>query len=58
VDVELAGLLTTGETVADWRHRWGRPPNADVAVDVNAGLFFERFLERVGGLAAQRQGSD
>jgi inosine-uridine nucleoside N-ribohydrolase len=58
VDVELAGLLTTGETVADWRHRWGRPPNADVAVDVNASLFLERFLERVGGLAAQRQGPD
>ena len=53
VDVELAGTLTTGETVADWRHAWGRLPTLDVAVDGNAEAFFERFIERVGGLAAR-----
>jgi purine nucleosidase len=51
VDVETAGSLTTGETVADWRHHWNRPPNVDVAVTADASGFFERFIERVGALA-------
>ena len=54
VDVETAGSLTTGETVADWRHHWNRPPNIDVAVTANAAAFFDRFIERVGGLAESR----
>jgi purine nucleosidase len=51
VDVELEGRLTTGETVADWRRVWGRPPNVDVAVEADADRFFELFIERVGDLA-------
>ena len=54
VDVELAGRLTTGETVADWRRVWGRLPNVDVAVEVEIDRFFDRFVERVGALAAGR----
>jgi len=54
VDVELAGSLTGGQTVADWRHHWGRPPNMDVAVAVKAEVFMGRFIERVGALAADR----
>jgi len=54
VDVELGGRLTTGETVADWRRVWGRPPNVDVAVEADAARFFELFIERVGALAAER----
>ena len=54
VDVELGGRLTTGETVTDWRRVWGRPPNVDVAVAANIDLFFERLIERVGKLAAER----
>jgi purine nucleosidase len=54
VDVELTGRLTTGETVTDWRHVWQRPPNVDVAVAAQVDLFFERFIERVGALAAGR----
>lgn len=54
VDVELGGTLTTGETVADWRHHWNRPANVDVAVDADVATFFERFIERVGGLAESR----
>jgi purine nucleosidase len=57
VQVELAGTLTAGETVTDWRRVWGRPPNLDVAVEAEAGRFMERFIERVGGLAG-RQGHD
>jgi purine nucleosidase len=57
VDVEVAGELTTGETVADWRRHVKRPPNMDVAVSVEAATFFDRFIDRVGGLAAARAGS-
>ncbi len=53
VDVELAGTLTTGETVADWRHAWARPPNADVVVEARTADFLDRFVERVGDLAAR-----
>jgi purine nucleosidase len=53
VDVELAGTLTTGETVADWRRAWGRPPTLDVAVSGDPEAFIARFIERVGGLAAR-----
>jgi purine nucleosidase len=51
VDVELTGTLTRGMTIADWSGRWGRPPNARVGVDVDAGAFFDRFIERVGTFA-------
>ena len=54
VDIELGGTLTTGETVTDWRRVWGRPPNVDVAVHADAETFFDRFVERVGGLAERR----
>jgi purine nucleosidase len=52
VDVELAGTLTAGETVTDWRRTWGRAPTLDVAVEADAATFLERFVERVGRLAA------
>ena len=54
VEVELGGTYTTGETVTDWRRSWGRPPNLDVAVTADVGSFFQRFIERVGSLAARR----
>jgi purine nucleosidase len=53
VDVELAGTLTAGETVTDWRRVWGKPPNLDVAVEGDAQAFLDRFVERVGTLAAE-----
>jgi purine nucleosidase len=54
VDIELSGTLTTGETVTDWRRVWKKPPNVDVAVEADADAFLERFVERVGRLAAER----
>jgi len=51
VDVELAGTLTRGMTVADWSGRWGREPNARIGVGVDVGVFFDRFIERVGVFA-------
>ena len=56
VDVELAGTLTAGETVTDWRRSWGRPPTLDVAVEADVAAFFERFVERVAGLADRGAG--
>jgi purine nucleosidase len=53
VDVELGGTLTTGETVTDWRRAWGRPPTLAVAVEADVATFFDRFVERVGGLAGR-----
>ena len=55
VEVELDGRWTTGETVTDWRRQWGREPNLDIAVTADDGLFFERFVERVGRLARDRR---
>ena len=51
VDVELQGSLTRGMTVVDWRGTWGRPPNADIAVEIDAARFLDRLVERVAGLA-------
>jgi purine nucleosidase len=53
VDIELEGTLTSGETVTDWRRSWKRPPNLDIAVEGNATAFLDRFVERVGDLAAR-----
>ena len=51
VDVELTGKLTRGMTIADWSGRWGRASNAQVGVDVDPALFFDRFVDRVGPFA-------
>ena len=54
VDVETRGEITTGMTVADTRHLTGNAPNADVVTEADVATFFERLIERVGGLAADR----
>jgi purine nucleosidase len=51
VEVELDGRWTTGETVTDWRHAWGREANLDVVVEADTETFFERFIDRIGALA-------
>ena len=51
-----AGTLTTGMTVADPRRLSGRVPNVDVVTDADIPAFFERLIERIGGLAADRVG--
>ena len=56
VDVEAGANLAHGMTVADWRRSTGNAPNVDVAVEGDAGNFLERFIDRVGGLAARRAG--
>jgi purine nucleosidase len=54
VDVDTAGGLADGQTIADWRHLTGKPANVDVAVEAAAEEFLRRFVERVGGLAERR----
>lgn len=52
VDVETAGTLTRGMTVADWAGVWGRPVNADIAVDTDPAAFLDHFTDTVGAFAA------
>jgi purine nucleosidase len=54
VDVESGAGLAHGMTVADWRGLTRKPANLDVAIDGNASAFIDRFIERVGNLAASR----
>ena len=56
VDVEAGANLAHGMTIADWRHITGKAPNLDVAVEGDASAFLERFIDRIGGLAARRAG--
>ncbi|MEV0432155.1 nucleoside hydrolase [Nocardia sp. NPDC050413] len=51
VDVELAGTITRATTVADWAGMWGREPNADIVIDTDPVVFFDRLVTRVGALA-------
>jgi purine nucleosidase len=57
VDVETAGRLTTGATIADWRGQWGRLANTEVAVSVDAErartMFFDAMLRLAEGAASR-----
>jgi inosine-uridine nucleoside N-ribohydrolase len=48
VDVELAGSLTLGETVASFKPSTQQKPNVLASVDVHAERFLNLFLERIG----------
>jgi len=52
VDVETSGELTRGMTVADLRPRPASPPNAEVALEVNADRFLADYLDAVARLGA------
>ena len=54
VDVEAGPGLAHGMTVADWRGIMGRPANVEVATGGDATAFFDRLVERIGGLALAR----
>jgi purine nucleosidase/pyrimidine-specific ribonucleoside hydrolase len=47
VAVELTGTHTRGATVVDLHRRTGRPPNADVAVDLQVGAFWSLLTAAV-----------
>ncbi|MEM6636049.1 MAG: nucleoside hydrolase [Pseudomonadota bacterium] len=50
VEIELAGQLTLGMTVADWWRVSGRTPNAMFMGDVDAAGFFNLLTERLARL--------
>ena len=55
VAIETEGRWTRGATVVDLHHRLGRAPNARVAMDLDAGRFWDLVigaLERLGARAA------
>jgi inosine-uridine nucleoside N-ribohydrolase len=45
VEIETHGVLTTGETVADFEGQWRKKPNARVCLEVNARGVAELFTE-------------
>jgi purine nucleosidase len=51
IDIELAGTLTRGQTVADRRRSAAGRENADVCVAVDGARFSERFVAALKGLA-------
>lgn len=50
IDVECAGTLTRGATLADWSNQWQRPAQTALLVDVDAAAFREEFLRRIARL--------
>ena len=56
VDVETAGRLTTGATIADWRESWARLANSEVAVSVDADRFRRAFFDAMVRLAERGGG--
>jgi inosine-uridine nucleoside N-ribohydrolase len=51
VEIELESELCRGRTVVDLWNRTDRPPNAHVAVGVDAEAFFDLLVERIAKLA-------
>jgi inosine-uridine nucleoside N-ribohydrolase len=45
VDIETQGALTAGATVADFDGRWGKVPNADVCLEVDAAGVADLFAD-------------
>jgi purine nucleosidase/pyrimidine-specific ribonucleoside hydrolase len=50
VAVELAGVHTRGATVVDLHGVTGRPPNAQVAVDLDTGRFWDLVVAAIAAL--------
>ena len=47
VEIETTGTYTTGMTVVDWRGQYGKPPNAEVLLEVEAARLVEMFGDRL-----------
>jgi purine nucleosidase len=54
LDIETGPGPAAAMTVADFRGLTGRPPNVDVAVELDGAAFLDRWIERVGALARRR----
>jgi len=53
VDVDIAGGVSMGKTIADFYRMQKKPPNMKVALGVRARDFFELFLERMEKLCRE-----
>jgi len=58
VAVELSGALTRAMTVVDWHGLWGREPNADVAVTIDAQRFLTELVDRISSLSRLDEGGN
>lgn len=47
VAIETQGAMTAGQTVADFDGVWGREPNADVCLEVDAAAVAELFTQSI-----------
>ena len=47
IQIETDSPLTRGQTVPDWRGRWGMEPNAEVCLEVDATRLADTFAETV-----------
>jgi inosine-uridine nucleoside N-ribohydrolase len=52
VEVECQSELTRGETVCDLYGVWGKPPNAEVGIDLDGAAFFEVLYRSLTKLTA------
>lgn len=50
VEVETAGSLTKGMSVADWKGQWGKEPNCEVLLTVDAEGFTRAFVSAISRL--------
>ncbi|CAF1213987.1 unnamed protein product [Rotaria sordida] len=58
VDVEDSGRLTSGQTVADWTGRWGRPLQTFVLMKVDRNGFEKELLDRLAKLTMFKPSSE
>jgi inosine-uridine nucleoside N-ribohydrolase len=56
VDIETRGEFTLGATVVDLRRRTGKPPNAEVALDLDLARFRKLVFDTLEILDARREG--
>ena len=47
VQIETDSPLTRGQTVTDWRGRWGMEPNVEICLDVDVARLVDTFAESV-----------
>ncbi|WP_203924490.1 nucleoside hydrolase [Rugosimonospora africana] len=52
VDVECAGKLTSGQTVADWQNVWQAEPNVDVAVSIDVERSLAALVDGISVMLA------
>lgn len=48
IEIELAGKLTRGQTVIDWDHLTGKPPNTQVVLEIDRERFWELMKQSLG----------